>query len=176
MDEVETATDTLLVPCKHCGRKFRPEAKERHEAICVKVFQKERKKFKVAEHRAPAEALQLQQEAKRAQRREGNKRPGQVAENHASNNWRVKHEAFQNAIKDARVVSKFQREGRDLRDLPPPKSLPSELDDRVPCPHCGRKFGQQQAERHIPHCKNTKAKPNGILRAHAAAPKPKSRR
>lgn len=175
-DDIAVA-DVLLVPCRHCGRKFRPEAKARHEAICVKVFQKERRKFKAVEQRAPSEALQLQQETKRAQRRDGNKlRPGQVVQNQASNNWRVKSEAFRNAIKESRVISRFQREGRDLRDLPPPKALPQELDDRVPCPHCGRRFGQQQAERHIPQCKNIKAKPNGILRAHAAAPKPKSRR
>lgn len=177
MEDIERATDVILVPCRHCGRKFRPEAKARHESICVKVFQKERKQFKAVEQRAPAEALQLQKEAKRTQRREGNKsKPGQNVQNQASNNWRAKSEAFRSAIKESRVISRYQREGRDLRDLPPPKSLPPELDDRVPCPHCGRRFGQQQAERHIPQCKNTKARPNGILRAHAAAPKPKSRR
>ena len=35
-----------------------------------------------------------------------------------------------------------------------------EIDDRVACPFCGRKFGETQAERHIPHCK-TKAKDIG---------------
>jgi hypothetical protein len=145
----------------------------------VKVFQKERKKFNVAKDRVPEEALQMQQEAKRAERRGGAKakaKPGQAIQAPASNNWRAKSEAFRSAIKESRMVERFQREGRDLRDLPPPKPTPAEADDRVPCPHCGRKFGQQQAERHIPHCKNTKAKPNGILRAHAAAPKAKSRR
>ena len=28
-------------------------------------------------------------------------------------------------------------------------------DDRVPCPYCKRKFNEQVAERHIPHCKNS---------------------
>jgi hypothetical protein len=143
----------------------------KHEKICVKVFQKERKKFKAAEHRVPEEALKLQQEAKRTQRRE-NSRPGAIkpaGENKLAANWRIKSEAFRRAMKESRIMTQFQKEGRSLKDLPPQKALPPELDDRIPCPHCGRRFGQQQAERHIPKCKETKARPNGPLRAHAAA-------
>lgn len=35
-------------------------------------------------------------------------------------------------------------------------------EDYVPCPHCGRKFGQQTAEKHIEICKNIINKPRGI--------------
>jgi len=168
-----------LCPCRHCGRKFRWEALQKHEKICVKVFQKERKKFNVQEQRLPEEALKLQHEAKRAQRYNGTRRQGNrgsaqklAPENKIPSNWRLKSEAFRRAIKESRVVTKFQQEGRSLKDLPPPQAPPPELDDRVPCPHCGRRFGQQQAERHIPKCKDIKAKPTGILRAHAAAPAP----
>merc|ERR1712125_141681 len=66
--------------------------------------------------------------------------------------WRAQSEAFRSAIKDARVVDQFVKEGRPLSELPPPKATAPELDDRVQCPHCSRKFGYHQAERHIPIC------------------------
>lgn len=158
----------ILVPCPHCNRKFREEAYAKHVQICVKVFVKERKKFNVAAQRMPEEARKLVQENKRAQRRTGASRtaakePETVGK--VKSNWRLKSEAFRNAIQESRVVTQCQREGRPL---PPPKASKPELDDRVPCPHCGRKFGQQQAERHIPKCAETKARPGGILRAGAA--------
>merc|ERR1711991_451117 len=36
------------------------------------------------------------------------------------------------------------------------------MDNRVECPHCGRKFGETQAERHIPKCKDTVHKPRAL--------------
>ena len=35
-------------------------------------------------------------------------------------------------------------------------------DDRISCPHCGRKFNADVAERHIPKCLQIKAKPNAV--------------
>ena len=32
----------------------------------------------------------------------------------------------------------------------------------VPCPHCGRSFNEKAAERHIPRCKDQKAKPTRL--------------
>jgi len=74
--------------------------------------------------------------------------------------WQKKSEAFRAAIKNARVVTQYVKEGKSLKDLPPPPVTDPSLDDRTPCPHCGRRFGSSQAERHIPLCA-AKAKKKG---------------
>lgn len=38
----------------------------------------------------------------------------------------------------------------------------SSYEDYVPCPHCGRKFGQNTADKHIEICKNIIHKPRGV--------------
>lgn len=35
-------------------------------------------------------------------------------------------------------------------------------DSRVPCPHCGRRYNDTVAERHIPKCKDIIAKPRAL--------------
>ena len=42
--------------------------------------------------------------------------------------------------------------GGKLTDLPPPPPL--DTSDYIPCPHCGRKFNDAAAQRHIPKCVN----------------------
>jgi len=152
-----------LVPCQHCGRKFKREAHERHVSICQKVFQQKRKVYNTTEHRLPdaSEAPELAEVRRKAalMAKKGEVGIGEdKSAKPAKSAWRQKSEAFRAAMKDAQIVKKFQKEGRPLSELPPPAATAPELDDRVPCPHCGRRFGQQQAERHIPQCKNTKAK------------------
>jgi hypothetical protein len=39
----------------------------------------------------------------------------------------------------------------------------------VPCPNCGRTFNEKAAERHIPNCKNIKAKPSTLKRGSGGA-------
>lgn len=60
--------------------------------------------------------------------------------------WRTQHENFVKAIRYAKGVS----------NEPPP---PTENPDYVQCPRCERKFNPATAERHIPKCKDIKAKP-----------------
>jgi len=45
-------------------------------------------------------------------------------------------------------------------------------DDRVLCPHCGRRFGALQAERHIPKCNDIIHKPKPLPRRPNAQPSP----
>lgn len=51
-----------------------------------------------------------------------------------------------------RQIVKAKKEGVDIAKMPPPPK--NEVDLRVACPHCTRKFDTNVAERHIPHCKD----------------------
>jgi len=46
-----------------------------------------------------------------------------------------------------------------LSDEPPP---PAENPEYIQCPHCERRFKPATAERHIPKCKDIKAKPSRL--------------
>jgi len=158
-----------MITCRHCQRSFNEQAHSKHVKICQKVFQKKRKVYNMTDHRLPdePEVEQIKRELARNAKKKGNAKEAPLVN---KNKWRAKSEQFRNAMKDARMVKQCQKEGKPL---PPPQMTAPELDDRTPCPHCGRKFGTEQAARHIPHCAKAKARPNaiGTVRQSAAAPK-----
>jgi hypothetical protein len=69
--------------------------------------------------------------------------------------WRAKREEFLEAMREAKKVQRHLAAGGKLEDLPPPK--PMDTSDYIQCPHCGRKFAEAAAERHIPKCANIKS-------------------
>lgn len=75
--------------------------------------------------------------------------------------WKRDHMAFQAAVNAGRQITAAQAAGRPL---PPPEPSLDECDDRVPCPHCGRRFNANAAERHIPKCTSINAKPKMLTR------------
>jgi len=153
LQESEEADE--LIPCQHCGRNFKPEVHCKHEGICQQVFQSKRKVYNTTDHRLPDDPVlagirrKAEQQARKGQVGLGSEA---TSAGDKKSNWRIKSEAFRAAMKDAQVVQKFQKEGRPLSELPPPAATRPELDDRVPCPHCGRRFGAEQAKKHIPSC------------------------
>ena len=183
--EPDEEDDGVRVECSTCGRKFRPDALEKHARVCLKVFQKKRRKFDSTSARMPPEALAVGADgggggggAGRAGRRgapargprsrggppAGSAAGGADAAARAKREaWRQKSSQLREAMKASRMITKAQKEGKDLRDLPP---MPAAAPDPslVPCPHCGRTFNAVAAERHIPKCATTKAKPSRLAR------------
>ncbi|XP_046742374.1 uncharacterized protein LOC124409026 isoform X1 [Diprion similis] len=157
-----------LVSCKICGRRFAQDRVTLHEKICAKTTQKKRKQFDTVRHRVQGTELEpfakkVPTTGKQAEQRGKAKKP----EVKAQSNWRRKHEDFINAIRSAKQVQAHLAAGGKLSDLPPPPV--SDTSDYIQCPHCGRKFNQGAADRHIPKCANMiHNKPNP-----RAPPKPK---
>ena len=130
------------VPCSICNRQFVADRLERHMKVCAKS-QKKRKVFGESAERLKAR--------EKAEAEEAKKRDDEKAGKKAL--WKQQSEAFQNAMKAAVAIKNGQA---------PPADLPPVEDTRTPCPHCGRKFDALVAERHIPKCATTKAKPNAV--------------
>ena len=131
-----------MAPCSICSRNFAKDRLARHEAICQKQATKKRKVFGESAERLKLQEKAAAEEAKRAEEKAKKKAI-----------WKAQHEAFQNALKTAAAVAKGEA---------PPPDLHEVEDDRTPCPHCGRKFAKDTADRHIPKCAQTKAKPNAV--------------
>jgi len=164
-------------PCPICERRFNAQALQKHIAkqICK---QKPRKVFDMAAQRLE----DLAKEAREAGIKlvpakpvpagaapaaaaggggGGGGKDGKPVKKMAK--WRQDHEKFMAAIQAGKQLQAAIASGVPLSSLPPPPAQREEDDDRTPCPHCGRKFSATVAERHIPHCKNTKAKPKATV-------------
>ncbi|CAK9067203.1 N-alpha-acetyltransferase 60 (Histone acetyltransferase type B protein 4) (HAT4) (N-acetyltransferase 15) (N-alpha-acetyltransferase F) (NatF) [Durusdinium trenchii] len=120
--------------CPHCRRKFQPQSLTRHANVCVHVFQKQRKAFDALRQRVPLELLTRVRRQKH--RREVGRIPSQ---------WRQRSKAFRTAIREARAASLSKV--RPLR-----RNSAGDLDEKSPCPHCGRKFTEIHLAKHAPVC------------------------
>ncbi|KAL6757365.1 hypothetical protein V8C86DRAFT_2624768 [Haematococcus lacustris] len=174
-----------MVQCHTCGRTFNQLAYGKHAKVCEKVFVKKRKAFNVAEARvAGTEAAKFFDVKKGVPKSElqgragaglaraagpaatpapgpASQRPGSGparAAGQKMSKWKMQSEQLRQAMRANRMIAEAKERGQDIRTLKF-EAASEELDDRVPCPHCGRKFAQLTAERHIPACKNIKAKP-----------------
>ncbi|GFT15611.1 zinc finger C2HC domain-containing protein 1A [Nephila pilipes] len=129
--------------CAVCGRNFNQDRIEKHRSICKKVTQKKVKVFDATKMRVKGT------EAEQFVRKGLTKKEPKQAK---KSDWRKKHNDFIETIRQAKMVQQHLAKGGKVSDLPPPP--PSDTSDYVPCPHCGRKFNEAAAERHIPKCKN----------------------
>ena len=116
------------------------------------VFQSKRKEFNAKKKWLPEEA-----EKAKPSLREQKRVEKELNDQKQKNDFKAKSEAFREQIRYNRMVSNAEKSGQELAALPLP---PQARDDRVPCPHCGRKFNADVADRHIPKCATAKARPN----------------
>ncbi|XP_030766989.1 zinc finger C2HC domain-containing protein 1C isoform X2 [Sitophilus oryzae] len=138
-----------LAECRYCGRRFATDRIGTHEDICGKSGKKKRKAYDATKHRV--QGTELEPYVKPVGSKKG---PNKVTAKSSANkkDWRRTHEEFIAAIRAAKQAQAYVAKGGKLADLPPPP--PSSNPDYVQCPHCGRKFNEAAAARHIPKCAN----------------------
>uniref|UniRef100_H2YHL0 C2HC/C3H-type domain-containing protein n=1 Tax=Ciona savignyi TaxID=51511 RepID=H2YHL0_CIOSA len=142
--------DVVLAPCSICGRKFKQERLSKHKEVCMKSTNKKRKVFDMS--KARKQGTDLENYRTKRKTKEPPKR----------NNWKLKHEDFIQTVRHAKSLSKYEAMGGNIADLPPPP--PSLNPDYIQCQYCERRFAPQAAERHIPKCKDMKARPTPLRR------------
>ena len=155
-EEEEEGEQGERTPCDLCGRKFSERALEVHSRICKKVFQQKRKAFDIKSQIVPDEAREVI--AKKGSSKRGAKAEAEMPKPPATK-WEQKSNQLREAMKAARQYKEDIANNVDpsLRAPPPPPSAPDP--SLIPCPNCGRSFGEQAAERHIPKCASIRAKP-----------------
>lgn len=157
MDEPEAPIGPL-VQCEMCGRKFNEKAYKIHSKICKKVFVDERKKFDGAKARwEGTEALKIAENAEKAAKKDPKAAAAAAAKDGKKAKWKQQSDQLRAAMKASREIAEAQKRGEDVSKLKFVATA-EEDDDRVACPHCGRKFAEKAAERHIPHCKESMAR------------------
>lgn len=149
--------DDDRVQCAYCRRKFASDRIEKHEVICARMSSKKKRVFDASKQRLQGtEAAQYANKAKNAP--EPKKKPSK---------FKQEHEKLVEALRAARKVQAYEKAKEEGRAVGPPPELPKyeiEDDDRVQCPYCGRKFGQEAAQKHIAVCERMNAGKRGPVK------------
>lgn len=141
------------VECAYCGRKFASDRIDKHESICASASRK-RKKFDSKKQRiAGTEAAQFQRSAN--QKSKG--RNQDIGKEYVNGvpKYKVEHENLIAALRAARKMTAYEEAKKAGKKVGPPPEMPvmQEVpDDRIQCPYCGRKFGEEQYQRHVNFC------------------------
>jgi hypothetical protein len=131
--------------CRFCQRQFAVDRLSKHMVICQQNLNSEKSRKVVdlrtkrvealyAANQAPNDAQHIVRKLEAEEQRLGSSTGSSTSPRSGTAKWRLESAQFQRAMK-----------GEVAGSEPP-------ADDRVPCPHCGRKFNAMAAERHIPKC------------------------
>ncbi|XP_077999613.1 uncharacterized protein LOC144452393 [Glandiceps talaboti] len=148
VEDDEAGIQLNLKSCPSCGRKFAADRLSKHTKVCKQTINKKRKVFDPVKNRTAG--TELEKYIRQGKHLEDGPKP-------KASNWRRKHEDFVRAIRDARKFQAHVAQGGKASDLPPP--APSSNPDYKQCPYCKRRFNPDTADRHIPKCKDIKARP-----------------
>ena len=157
-NQAQDTENEQVYPCTEgCGRSFKQDTLEKHARICKKVFQSKRKKFDVSKQRVDAEQIKAINEhggggGGKFGAAKGKVKPSEKPINtkHSNKpNWKKQSEAFRAAMKGSQPT-----EGMSAMELKAHKDAMEELGPKLDaCPHCNRKFGDEQLARHMGPCK-----------------------
>uniref|UniRef100_T1K641 C2HC/C3H-type domain-containing protein n=1 Tax=Tetranychus urticae TaxID=32264 RepID=T1K641_TETUR len=141
------------VACPICTRKFLQERLAKHIVICEKQKQKKRKIFDSSKQRAPVDDKGRGNgpTSNSKKMEEINSDVNGESDKNKKSNWREQHEQFIRTIREARglKVEPEPLEDDGKKRMPP---------GYVECPCCNRRFSKAAADRHIPWCKEQKAR------------------
>lgn len=145
------------VECAYCHRRFASDRIGKHEEVCARMSTKKKKVFDASKQRlrgTEAAAYAKKAAAYEPQRPKPSK-------------YKAEHQKLVESLRAARKYQAYEKAREEGRAVGPPPELPKyeiEDDDRVQCPHCGRKFGAEAAQRHISVCERMNGGGGGRMR------------
>lgn len=166
-----------LIKCEGCGRSFNADAFDKHSRICKKVFQDKRKKFNSAADRLGdlegakelikgAQKIENEVKTKVSKADDSDKAPAPAQTGKPMPKWKKQSLEFRAAMLATKAAqgdeqAKVQAEALQDELGVAAASASPEDNGMKKCPHCGRTFNAEAAERHIAICQKTFGKPGG---------------
>lgn len=140
----EADDDGERVECSYCARRFHPTRINKHEEACARAQSRKKKVFDSSKMR-----LNGTDAAKYAGKTKKEEPPVKKS------NYKQAHEQLIESLRAARKYTQYEKDLKEGKAVGPAPTLPKveiAADDRVDCPHCGRKFSKDAAQKHIPVC------------------------